>query len=181
MSIQTRTIEYKDGDTVLEAYLAVEDGGSDAKPGVMIAHTWRGRSEFEQGKAELLAELGYAGFAIDVYGKGVLGESKEENQALLQPLLDDREMLQRRLKLGLDALRKQKEVDAERIAAIGYCFGGLSVLDLARTGADIAGVASFHGLFKPPGNIAGGSIKAKVLVSCMAGTIRWRRRTSTSR
>jgi len=163
LSIQTRTIEYKDGDVVLEAYMAWEDG-HDPKPGVLISHAWGGRSEFEQGKAEILAELGYVGFALDLYGKGVLGATREENSALMQPLLDDRAVLQRRMQLALAQLRKQKEVDGSRIAAMGFCFGGLCVLDLARTGADLCGVASVHGLFVPPGNTVGNKIKAKVLV-----------------
>ena len=82
----------------------------------------------------------------------------------MQPLRDDREMLQRRMTLALDAIRKQREVDAARIAAMGFCFGGLCVLDLARTGADVAGVASFHGLFDKPGNTDSNRIQAKVLV-----------------
>ncbi|MGI9204319.1 MAG: dienelactone hydrolase family protein [Woeseiaceae bacterium] len=163
MSIHTRTIEYKDGDVVLEAYVAWEEG-HDPKPGVLISHAWGGRSEFEQGKAEILAELGYVGFALDLYGKGVLGTSREENSALMQPLLDDRAVLQRRMQLALAQLKKQKEVDGSRVAAMGFCFGGLCVLDLARTGADVCGVASVHGLFKPPGNTQGEQIKAKVLV-----------------
>ena len=163
MGIHTRTVEYKDGDKLLEAYLAWDDSSSDPRPGVMISHAWRGRSEFEEGKAEQLAELGYVGFAIDLYGKGVLGTTTEENAALMQPLLDDRAMLQRRMKLALDNIRRQKEVDSARVAAMGYCFGGLCVLDLARTGADVAGVAAFHGLFGKPDNIGDVPMKARVL------------------
>ena len=164
MGIDTRTIEYRDGDTILESYMAWDDSGSDARPGVLISHAWAGRGEHEEHKADQLAELGYVGFALDLYGKGKLGTSKEENAALMQPLLDDRSMLQRRITLALDIIRKQKEVDSLRVAAMGFCFGGLCVLDLARTGADIAGVASFHGLFGQPGNTSGNKITAKVLV-----------------
>jgi dienelactone hydrolase len=164
LSIQTRALEYKDGDTLLEAYMAWDDSGSDPRPGVMVSHAWAGRSEFEEGKAEKLAELGYVGVAIDLYGKGVRGGTREENTALMRPLLDDRSMLQRRMKLGLEQVRKQKEVDSTRVAAMGFCFGGLCVLDLARTGADVRGVASFHGLFGKPGNTDGNKIPAKVLV-----------------
>ena len=162
MTIQTRHIEYRDQDVVLEGYLAVEEG--DRRPGVLVSHAWGGRSGFEESKAEMLAELGYAGFALDLYGKGVRGSSPEENSALMQPLLDDRTLLQRRMKLALDVLRKQKEVEPDRVAAMGYCFGGLCVLDLARSGADVRGVASFHGLLSPPGNTDGNSIGGKVLV-----------------
>jgi dienelactone hydrolase len=163
LEIHTRTVEYKDGDQVLEAYMAWDDGCHDARPGVMIAHAWSGRSELEEGKAEQLAELGFVGFAIDLYGKGVRGATKEENAALMQPLLDDRVMLQRRMSLALEQVRRQREVDSARVAAMGFCFGGLCVLDLARTGADIAGVAAFHGLFAKPGNTDGIPIRAKVL------------------
>jgi dienelactone hydrolase len=164
MSIQTRLVEYKDGDILLEAYMAWDESSHDRKPGVLISHAWAGRSEFEEDKAAHLAELGYVGFALDLYGKGVKGGDPEQNRALMQPLLDDREMLQRRMQLALDIIRKQKEVDGDRVAAMGFCFGGLCVLDLARTGADILGAASFHGLFSAPGNTGDKGISAKVLV-----------------
>ena len=164
MAIDTRTIESRDGDEVLEAYKAWADNSKDSRPAVLIAHAWAGRGEHEEHRAVQLAELGYVGFAIDLYGKGRRGTNKEENAALMQPLLDERSTLQRRMALGLEACRKQKEVDASRTAAMGFCFGGLCVLDLARTGADIAGVASFHGLFSPPGNTEGNRIQARVLV-----------------
>jgi len=157
-------VEYQDRDLVLEAYMAWDDTVSDSNPAVLIAHAWGGRSEHEEHRAEQLAELGYVGFALDLYGKGVRGASREENAALMKPLLDDRTVLQRRMKLALDACRKQKEVDSSRIAAMGFCFGGLCVLDLARTGADVRGVASFHGLFGRPGNTDGNNISARVLV-----------------
>lgn len=144
--------------------MAWDDSGSEARPGVLISHAWSGRGELEESKAEQLAELGYIGFALDLYGKGARGTNREENSALMQPLLDDRATLQRRMTLALETIRKQKEVDAGRVAAMGFCFGGLCVLDLARTGADVLGVACFHGLFKPPGNTQESSVQAKVLV-----------------
>ena len=164
MAIQTQTVEYEDGDVVLEGYLTWDDTNSDRRPGVLIAHAWSGRGEFEEGKAVSLAELGYVGFALDLYGKGMRGSNAEENTALMQPLLDDRETLQRRMTLALEQIRRQEIVDASRVAAMGFCFGGLSVLDLARTGADLSGVASFHGLFNSPGNTANNRINASVLV-----------------
>jgi dienelactone hydrolase len=164
VGIDTRSIEYRDCGEVFEAYMAWDDSSRDARPAVLISHAWTGRGEQEEHRAEQLAELGYVGFALDLYGKGKRGTSKEENAALMQPLLDDRTVLQRRMNLALDVCRKQKVVDANRVAAIGFCFGGLCVLDLARTGAEVAGVASFHGLFSPPGNTEGRRISAKVLV-----------------
>lgn len=163
MTIQTRTIDYQDGEVDLQGYLAWDDAVEGKRPGVMIAHAWAGRSDFENGKAEELAKLGYVGFALDNFGKGILGRNTEENSALIQPFLDDRAMLQGRLQIALDVLKGLDEVDASRVAAIGFCFGGLCVLDLARTGTDLAGVVSFHGLFGSPGNTGGNKIKAKVL------------------
>ena len=163
MSLSHRLIEYSDGETLLEGRLAWDDAGGAARPGVLVAHAWGGRSEYEDGKADRLAELGYAALALDLYGKGRRGSGPEENAALMQPFLDDRAMLQRRMQAALEALRGQSEVDPGRIAAIGFCFGGLCVLDLARTGADIAGVVSFHGLFASPGNTAGNTVRARVL------------------
>lgn len=164
MSIQTRAIDYADGDTVLEGLLAWDDAIEGPRPGVMVSHAWAGRGPLEDAKAVRLAELGYAGFSLNLYGKGVRGASTEENAALMQPFLDDREMLQDRLLLSLNTMRQQPEVDAGKVAAIGFCFGGLCVLDLARTGEDLAGVVSFHGLFGSPGNTAGNTIKARVLI-----------------
>lgn len=163
MAIKTELVEYTDNGVTLEGYLAWDDAGAASMPGVMISHAWAGRSEFECGKARLLAELGYAGFAHDLYGKGVLGGGTAENAKLMQPFLDDRGMLQTRLAAVLETLRGRPMVDASRIAAMGYCFGGLCVLDLARTGADIQGVVSLHGLLGAPGNTAGVKITAKVL------------------
>ena len=163
MTIQTKTINYQDGDADLQGYLAWDDSVEGKRPGVMIAHAWAGRSDLENGKAEALAKLGYVGFALDNFGRGILGTNTEENSALIQPFLDDRAMLQGRLQITLEVLKGLDEVDASRVAAIGFCFGGLCVLDLARTGTDIRGVVSFHGLFGSPGNTAGNKIKAKVL------------------
>jgi len=163
MSIQTRTIDYEDGDTVLEGQIAWDDTRNKPAPGVMVSHAWAGRSAFEDSKAVELARLGYTGFALNLYGKGVLGSGPEENTALMTPFLDDRPMLQKRLLVSLQAMQNQPEVDESRVAAIGFCFGGLCVLDIARTGVEMAGVVSFHGLFVAPGNTSGNKIKAKIL------------------
>lgn len=163
MSIETRTVDYADGDRTLEAYLAWDDAAGKPRPGVLVAHTWAGRGEAEEAKARELAALGYVGFALDVYGKGIRGGGIDENRALMRPFTDDRALLQRRMRLALDAMRREDGVDAGRTGAIGFCFGGLCVLDLARTGADVNGVVSFHGMLRAPGNTAGNSIRAKVL------------------
>lgn len=162
--LQTKTLDYFDGDTRLQGYLAYDDANPGPLPGVLIAHPWAGRNDFVLDKARRLAELGYAGFALDMYGDAKLGEGAEECSALMMPFMEDRAKLQRRMACALEALRRQPEVDAARIAAMGFCFGGLCVLDLARSGADLRGAVSFHGLLKPPGNTDDNAIKAKVLV-----------------
>lgn len=131
---------------------------------MLIAHTVRGRTAFEENKARELADAGYAAMALDVYGSDNIGSDFENCRELMGDLRLDRPLLQQRLLAALNALRDQREVDASRIAAIGFCFGGMCVLDIARTGEDIAGVVSFHGLFDPPGNTDGNRITAKILV-----------------
>ncbi len=167
MAIQTRQIAYQHAGATYEGLLAWDDAASGPRPGVAVAHTWAGRSEFEDGKAIELAEQGYVGFALDLFGKGVRGEGAEQCQGLIAPLLEDRALLQDLVVLAVKVMGEQAEVDATALAAMGYCFGGLTALDLARTGADVRGVVSFHGLFNAPGNTAGIRIKAKVL--CLHG------------
>lgn len=167
MTIQTRLLEYVCEDVVLEGFMAWDDKLAGARPAVAVAHTWAGRSAFEEGKALEFAAQGYVGFAIDMYGKGVSGGSVEENTALMTPLLQDRPLLQQRINAAVATLRQQAQVDAAKVAATGYCFGGLCVLDLARTGSDVCGVVSLHGLFGAPDNTAGERIRARVL--CLHG------------
>ena len=164
LSLETTTIEYTYGDESFESFVAWEEDGRSRKPGVLVAHTVRGRTAFEDDKARALAALGYVGFSADLYGKRYLGRDPAENRQLMMELRADRPLLQSRM---LEALRRLKllgQVEASRLAAIGYCFGGLCVLDLARVGAELAGVASFHGLLVPPGNTEGNRIGAKILV-----------------
>ena len=163
MTVRTRLVEYRDAGLAFEGMLAWDDEVEGPRPGVLVAHTIRGRTSFEEGKARLLAELGYVGFAIDVYGKGAIGGDIEDCRASMDALRGDRPLLQQRLLLALRTLQDQDEVDASRVAAIGYCFGGLCALDIARTGESVAGVVSFHGLFDPPGNTEGNRIRARIL------------------
>ncbi|HEY0964143.1 MAG TPA: dienelactone hydrolase family protein [Pseudomonadales bacterium] len=157
----TKYLEYRDGDTTLEAYVALPAARGKA-PAVLVSHAWAGRSAFECDKADRLAELGYVGIAIDNYGKGVLGKSMEENSALMTPFVQDRAKLRKRLLAGIAAAATLPEVDATKMAAIGFCFGGLCVLDMARSGADLKGVVSFHGLFRPS-EVPNEKIRAKIL------------------
>lgn len=163
----TKLIDYQDGDTQLEGYLAYNETGVPL-PAVLVAHDWSGRREFACKAAERVAAMGYAGFALDMYGKGIFGRDgdTEGNAALMNPYASDRLLLRRRIAAALHTVRALSQVDAARIAAMGYCFGGMCVLELARSGADVAGVISIHGILAP-GGAANEPINAKVL--CLHG------------
>ena len=167
MALKETLLDYDIDGTTYEGLLVVDDARAGPRPGVLVAHAWAGRTDFEDGKARWLAERGYAALAIDLYGKGVRGSNNDENAALMTPLVEDRPLLQARLAANLAVLREQDAVDASRCAGIGFCFGGLCMLDLARSGADVAGVVSVHGLFMPAPNTAGTPITASVL--CLHG------------
>jgi len=163
----TKTYDYQDGNTQLEGYLAFHESNVK-KPAVLVAHDWSGRREFACKAAERIADLGYVGFALDMYGKGVFGTDgdAEKNGALMTPFAQDRTLLRRRITIALQAVRQLPQVDASKIAAMGYCFGGMCVLELARSGADVLGVISIHGILAP-GKIANEKITSKVL--CLHG------------
>ncbi len=163
MAIREQLVEYREGSTVLEGFFCYDEARPGPLPAVLISHAWNGRDEFVESKARRLAAHGYAAFALDNYGKGKRGETTEQCQALMMPLVQDRKLLARRITAGLEALRAQPQVDTRRVAAMGFCFGGLCVLDLARSGADVRGVVSFHGLLKPSG-LPATAVRAKVLV-----------------
>jgi dienelactone hydrolase len=164
LTIQTRLIDYGDGQTGFQGMLAWDDAADGPRPGVLVAHTIRGRTAFEEDKARELAKLGYVGFALDVYGKSEIGTDDVNTRSNMEALKSDRVALQARLSSALETLQRQAEVDAGSTAAIGFCFGGLCVLDLARTGAALKGVVSFHGLLDAPGNTAGNKVAAAILV-----------------
>ena len=162
--IVTRTVEYKQGDTVLEGFVAYDDGKKGKRPGILVVHEWWGLNQFIKDRAVALAKLGYVAFAPDIYGKGVRPATMEEAGKTAKIYKSDRTLLRARVKAGLDELRKLKLVDVKKLAATGYCFGGTTVLELARSGADIAGVVSFHGGLDSPNPQDGKNIKARVLV-----------------
>ncbi|HJS90416.1 MAG TPA: dienelactone hydrolase family protein [Steroidobacteraceae bacterium] len=164
MAIRERLIEYRDGSALLEGFFCHDDSRPGPLPAVLISHTWSGRDEFVERKARRLAWQGFATFALDMYGKGKRGSTTEQCSALMTPFVEDRALLARRITAGLGTLKEQREVDARRIAAMGFCFGGMCVLDLARSGADIRGVVSVHGLLKPNGLRPPAKFHAKVLM-----------------
>ncbi|HEU4618629.1 MAG TPA: dienelactone hydrolase family protein [Gammaproteobacteria bacterium] len=157
--------DYPDGDLICEGYVAYEEAASGRRPGVLVSHTWAGQGEPERATAERLAARGYVGCALDLYGKGVRGRTREENARLMQPFMDDRALLRRRINAALAALQAHPAVDPERTAAVGYCFGGLCVLDLARSAPrGLRGVVSIHGMLHAPKLEPKARIGAKVLI-----------------
>jgi dienelactone hydrolase len=163
-AIHTETVEYKQGDTTLEGFVAYDDAIHGARPGVLVVHQWLGLTDYEKKRAEMLAQLGYVAFCADIYGKGVRPQNTREAGALAGKYKADRQLLRGRVNAGLDALRAQPLVDQKRIAAIGYCFGGTTVIELARSGAELNGIVSFHGGLDSPTPADGKNIKCKVLV-----------------
>lgn len=161
--VKTEVVEYRQGDVVLEGYLAYDDSIKGKRPGVLVAHEWYGNNPYVRRRAEQLARLGYVAFALDMYGKGVLAKDAKEAAALAGIYKGDRKLMRARAAAGLDVLRKRPEVDPARLAAIGYCFGGTTVLELARSGADLVAVVSFHGGLDTPTPEDARNIKGKVL------------------
>ncbi len=162
-ALQTRTVEYKQGDQVLEGYLAWDDAVSGPRPGVLVVHEWTGLGDYVQMRCRKLAELGYIALGADIYGKGVR-PSPQEAGAIAGKYKQDQKLMRARVNAALDVLRGNPLCDPKRVAAIGYCFGGTCVLELARSGADVAGVVSFHGGLSTANPADAKNIRGKVLV-----------------
>jgi dienelactone hydrolase len=162
--ITSRAVEYRQGDTALEGWLARPAAGSTARPGVLVVPDWTGVGPFARQRAEALAALGYVALAADVYGKGVRPGTPQEAAATAGRYKSDRALLRARVAAGLAELARQPGVDPARLAAIGYCFGGTAAIELARSGAALAGVVSFHGGLDSPTPADGRNIRAKLLV-----------------
>ena len=163
MSIITRTVEHVlDGETF--EGLFVSDGANQGKrPTVLVFHAWEGRSEDQEKFAKRLTEWGYHAFAVDLFGKGKRGRTTEECQALMTPLAKDRALLRKRVLKVSEVVQSQAEVDVNKIGAIGFCFGGLCAIDLARAGANVKGVGSFHGILAAPGLPIATPVPAKII------------------
>src|SRR5579884_3423646 len=134
-AVHTETVTYKQGDTVCEGFLAYDDAQPGKRPGVLVVHEWLGLNDYAKHRAEMLAQFGYVAFACDIYGKGVRGQGPQDGPKLSQPYKDNRALLRARATAGLDVLRHHAKVDTSKLAAIGYCFGGTTALELARSGA----------------------------------------------
>jgi dienelactone hydrolase len=158
-----KPVEYKQGDTVLEGLSVYDDAVHGKRAAVLVVHQWKGLGDYEKKRAEMLARLGYNVFAIDIYGKGVRPQTLQAAATEAGKYKNNRALLRARVRAGLDVLMNDELTDPKRVAAIGYCFGGTTVLELARSGADIAGVVSFHGGLGSPTPGDARNIKAKVL------------------
>jgi len=161
--IETATVVYEHDGVTLEGYVAYDDSFPGPQPGVLIVHQWKGLSDYEIKRAHLLAELGYVAFCADIYGQGVRPRTTEEAAQQAGLYRGDRPLMRARAQAGLDALKAQPRVDPARTAAIGYCFGGGVVLELARSGADTRAVVSFHGNLDSPDSADAEQIEAAVL------------------
>ena len=155
---------YEHGETTLEGVLVHDDDVTGPRPGVLVVHQWMGVTGHERERARRLAEMGHVVLVADVYGQGVRPADREEAAAQAGIYYGDRDLFRARVAAGLEQLRRHELVDGTRIAAIGYCFGGGGVLELARSGADLAGVVSFHGSLDTPQPAGEGDIRAKILV-----------------
>jgi dienelactone hydrolase len=161
--VVTQTVDYEQGGVALEGYLAYDDAQAGVRPGVLVVHQWMGLTDYERGRARQLAALGYIALAADIYGKGVRPTDAQSAGAQAGKFRADRALLRARAQAGLDKLKSLPQVDPMRVAAIGYCFGGGAVLELARGGAELNGVVSFHGNLDTPNSGDAKNIHCKVL------------------
>ena len=166
--IVTQTVAYQQGGVTLEGYLAYDDARAGKQPGVLVVHQWMGLTDYEQNRAVMLAQLGYVAFCADIYGKGVRPQSIKDAGTEATKYKTDRALLRQRVQAGLEQLKGNPRVDSARVAAIGYCFGGTAVIELARSGAALNGVVSFHGGLDSPTPTDGKNIQCKVL-ACHGG------------
>ncbi len=155
--------EYQGDGETFEGYL-VYPAGAERAPCVLIAHDWSGVRSATHAFAESIARLGYVAFAVDLYGKGRRGDTPQASEALMMPFIEDRSRIHRRFALAIEQMQRDPRVDASRLAAIGHCFGGLCVLDMARIGADLAAVVSVHGVLQPPPQPTRPNMRTKVLL-----------------
>jgi dienelactone hydrolase len=163
--IHSETIEYKDGETALAGFLVYNDALQGKRPGVIVVHEWWGLNDYAKRRAEMLAELGFVAFAIDMYGDKKVTEHGEKAKTWMAQITKNVDAWQKRALLGLEILKKHPLVNPSHTAAIGYCFGGATVMQMAYAGADLKGVVSFHGSLPPATKEQQTNIEAKVLVA----------------
>jgi dienelactone hydrolase len=144
--MKEESVSYKVGNDIFKGILVYDPKIKERQPVVLVAHAWKGLDDFAKSKAIELAGLGYVAFALDLYGNGVQVKNKEEAQALMLPLFIKRKLLRERICKAYEIIANHEKVDSQKIGAIGFCFGGLAVIELLRSGFDLKGVVSFHGV-----------------------------------
>ena len=163
-AVQGEEISYKAGGTVLKGYLAYDDSIKGKRPGVLVVHEWWGHNEYARKRARMLAELGYTALAVDMYGNGQQAEHPDDAGKFANEVAQNRDAAKARFLAAMKLLQNHSTVDPRHIAAIGYCFGGGVVLEMARMGVPLNGVVSFHGSLGTAHPAQRGKVKAKVLV-----------------
>ena len=162
--IITKSVDYQQGGDTLQGYLAYDDKFIGKRPGVLVAHQWLGLTDYEKERARMLAGMGYVAFALDIYGKGKRPKDRDEAGKMSGMYKANRPLWRNRARAAVITLRRQPNVDVKHLAIIGYCFGGGTALELARSGADLDGFVSFHGSLDTPTPADAKNIKGKVLV-----------------
>ena len=162
--LQTEVVEYRVGDTVMTGYLAWDDSVEGQRPGVLVVHEWWGHNDYARKRAEMLAELGYTALALDMYGDGKVADHPDDARAFMMAATRDAEALAARFDAAYELLKAHDSVNAEQVAAIGYCFGGAVVLNMARAGKPLAGVVSYHGSLGTQSPAQANKVQAAVLV-----------------
>ncbi len=162
-AVQSGPVEYQHGGVTLEGWQAHDDAKSGKRPGVLVVHQWKGLTGYEKKRAEMLAQLGYNVFCVDIYGQGIRPANPKDAGAEAGKYKGNRALLRDRVNAGLEVLKRSPFTDPKRIVALGYCFGGTTVIELARSGADVAGIVSFHGALDSPTPADGKNIKCRVL------------------
>jgi dienelactone hydrolase len=163
-ALQTEEVKYTADGTVMHGYLAFDDDVQGARPGILVVHEWWGLNDYARKRAEMLAQLGYTALAVDMYGEGRTAEHPDTAARFSAAVKKNMDAARERFRAGLEVLKDHKTVDPEKIAAIGYCFGGGMVLEMARAGFDLDGVVSFHGSLGTDNPAEPGGVKARVLV-----------------
>ena len=162
-ALKTETVEYKAGDTTLKGFLAYDDASTDKRPAVIIVHEWWGITDYTKRRAHDVASLGYVAFVADMFGDGKTAKDAKEAAALSGAIKNDLKTGMARAQAAMDFVKQHPQVDANRIAAMGYCFGGTVSLEMARAGMPLLGVVSFHGALQTKNPAEEGKLKAKVL------------------
>ncbi len=162
--VVSEPVNYIENGEALQGFIYYDDGAKKKLPGIIVIHEWKGLGEYAKKRAEMLAGLGYAAFAADMYGKGIFAKDHEEAGQLSGAFFKDRKRMRARAAAAYDAFLATGKVDETKVAAIGYCFGGTTVLEMARSGMPLKGVASFHGILATPAVAEAGQVKAKILV-----------------